>query len=139
MITSFFAENEVSEIWITFPDPQMKKVRKRLTSTAFMERYQQIMKEDGIIHLKTDSPFLYTYTKLMVEKNNYTVNVCTDDLYHSGWDNEILSIKTHYEKQWLERGLSIKYIQFILSKRLEFVEVDEDIEKDNYKSYNRRG
>jgi tRNA (guanine-N7-)-methyltransferase len=139
MITSFFAENEVSEIWITFPDPQMKKVRKRLTSTAFMERYQQIMKEDGIIHLKTDSPFLYTYTKLMVEKNNYAVNVSTDDLYHSGWDNEILSIKTHYEKQWLERGLSIKYIQFILSKRTEFVEVDEDIEKDNYKSYNRRG
>jgi tRNA (guanine-N7-)-methyltransferase len=104
-----------------------------------MERYQQIMKEDGIIHLKTDSPFLYTYTKLMVENNKYSVNVSTDDLYHSGWDNEILSIKTHYEKQWLERGLSIKYIQFILSKRTEFVEVDEDIEKDNYKSYNRRG
>jgi tRNA (guanine-N7-)-methyltransferase len=104
-----------------------------------MERYQQIVKEDGIIHLKTDSPFLYTYTKLMLEKNNYNVKDSTDDLYHSGWDNEILSIKTHYEKQWLERGLSIKYIQFILSKRVEFVEVDEEIEKDNYKSYNRRG
>jgi tRNA (guanine-N7-)-methyltransferase len=139
MITSFFAENEVSEIWITFPDPQMKKVRKRLTSTAFMERYQQIMKENGIIHLKTDSPFLYTYTTLMVDKNKYAVNFATDDLYHSSWNNEILSIKTHYEKQWLERGLSIKYIQFNLSKRTEFVEVDEEIEKDNYKSYNRRG
>ena len=139
MITSFFAENEVSEIWITFPDPQMKKVRKRLTSTAFMERYQQSMKENGIIHLKTDSPFLYTYTTLMVDKNKYAVNFATDDLYHSSWNNEILSIKTHYEKQWLERGLSIKYIQFNLSKRTEFVEVDEEIEKDNYKSYNRRG
>ena len=58
LLLKFHSENEVSEIWITFPDPQMKKVRKRLTSTAFMERYQQIMKENGIIHLKTDSPFL---------------------------------------------------------------------------------
>lgn len=139
MITSFFSENEISEIWITFPDPQMKKVRKRLTSTSFMERYQKIMKENGIIHLKTDSPFLYTYTKLMVEKNKYLVNFSTDDLYHSSWNNEILSIKTHYEKQWLSRGLTIKYIQFHLSPRAEFVEVDEEIEKDNYKSYNRRG
>jgi tRNA (guanine-N7-)-methyltransferase len=139
MITSFFSENEISEIWITFPDPQMKKVRKRLTSTSFMERYQKIMKVNGIIHLKTDSPFLYTYTKLMVEKNKYLVNFSTDDLYHSSWNNEILSIKTHYEKQWLSRGLTIKYIQFHLSPRAEFVEVDEEIEKDNYKSYNRRG
>ena len=137
MITSFFAENEVSEIWITFPDPQMKKATKRLTSTWFMQRYQQIMKPNGLIHLKTDSPFLYTYTSLMVQHNQYPVVFETNDLYHSNWVNEILSIKTYYEKQWLERGLTIKYIQFELAPRTEWEEPTEDIEEDSYRSFNR--
>jgi len=62
MIHYFFAENEVSEIWLTFPDPQMKKVTKRLTATNFMKSYQQFVKDDGVIHLKTDSNFMFTYT-----------------------------------------------------------------------------
>ena len=66
MISHFFAPDEVAEIWITFPDPQMKKATKRLTSTYFMARYRQLLRPDGIIHLKTDSPFLYTYTQAMV-------------------------------------------------------------------------
>lgn len=137
LIASFFAEGEVSEIWITFPDPQMKKATKRLTSTWFMQRYQQIMKPNGLIHLKTDSPFLYTYTELMVQHNQYPVVFKTDNLYHSNWVNEILSIKTYYEKQWLERGLTIKYIQFELAPRTEWEEPTEDIEEDSYRSFNR--
>jgi tRNA (guanine-N7-)-methyltransferase len=142
MLCHFFTTDEVDEIWITFPDPQMKKVTKRLTSTYFMERYRQVLRPDGIIHLKTDSPFLYTYTDAMVIENNYPIVVNTNNLYEANASpkiEEARCLQTHYEKQWLERGLSIKYIQFILSKRVEFVEVDEEIEKDNYKSYNRRG
>lgn len=137
LIEYFFAAGEVAEIWITFPDPQMKKATKRLTSTWFMRRYQNIMKEDGLIHLKTDSPFLYTYTSLMVEQNQYPVVFQTNDLYHSDWVNEILSIKTYYEKQWLERGLSIKYIQFVLTPHQTWIEPTEDIEEDDYRSFNR--
>lgn len=82
-ITSFFAKDEVDEIWITFCDPQMKKATKRLTSTYFMARYQQIVKPSGLIHLKTDSPFLYTYTTEMLRLNPYPVLANTDDLYAS--------------------------------------------------------
>ncbi len=137
LITEFFAQNEVSEIWITFCDPQMKKVRKRLTSTRFMALYQQIMIENGIVHLKSDSNFLYTYTDLMVKYNIYNVVFQTDDLYNSNWVNEILSIKTFYEQQWLDRGLSIKYIQFYLNHRSQFIEPTEEIEEDTYRSFNR--
>lgn len=84
LIDRFFAPGEVSEIWITFPDPQMRKVRKRLTSTRFMELYRLILKPNGLVHLKTDSPFLYTYTDAMVALNNLPVEVNTADLYHSG-------------------------------------------------------
>ena len=92
LIDYFFSENEISEIWLTFPDPQMKKTRKRLTSTRFMSLYQKIMKENGVIHLKTDSSFLYTYTCLMAKQNDYKILFQTDDLYHSNWVNDILSI-----------------------------------------------
>lgn len=137
LISHFFAEGEVSEIWITFPDPQMKKVRKRLTSTRFMELYQGIMKNNGIIHLKTDSPFLYTYTKLMVNKNGYNVLMDKSDLYADGDAGDILSIQTYYESQWIARGLSIKYLAYNIEPRTSFVEPDEEIEFDSYRSYNR--
>lgn len=137
LIEYFFAAEEVAEIWITFPDPQMKKATKRLTSTWFMKRYQKIMVPNGLIHLKTDSPFLFTYTTYMVRDNQYPVVFQTDDLYHSNWVNEILSIKTYYEKQWLERGLTIKYIQFQLMPKTEWTEPIEDIEEDTYRSFNR--
>ena len=95
-IDRFFAADEVDEIWITFPDPQMKKTTKRLTSTNLMKHYQQILKENGIIHLKTDSNFLYTYTCAMVKENAYPVLFETNDLYASNWEDPILSIKTYY-------------------------------------------
>ncbi len=137
LITHFFAPGEVSEIWITFPDPQMKKTRKRLTSTRMLDLYRHILKENGIIHLKSDSPFLYTYTRAMVEANQFPVLLDTADLYNSGVDDAILGIKTFYEQQWLERGKSIKYIKFVLEEREEYIEPDIEIELDDYRSFNR--
>ena len=137
LITHFFAPGEVSEIWITFPDPQMKKTRKRLTSTRMIELYREILTENGIIHLKSDSPFLYTYTRAMVQENNFPVLIDTDDLYNSGIDDDILGIKTFYEQQWLERGKSIKYIKFVCEPRQALIEPDIEIELDDYRSFNR--
>lgn len=138
IISEFFSTDEVSEIWLTFPDPQMKKVRKRLTSTRFMELYQQFVKENGIIHLKTDSNFMFQYTVEMIKANQYPVMFQNNDLYHSDFsDDKILSIKTFYEQQWLERGLTIKYIKFNLQHKEQFIEPDVEIEYDSYRSYNR--
>ena len=141
-ITSFFAADEIDEIWITFCDPQMKKATKRLTSTYFMERYQQIVKPGGLIHLKTDSPFLYTYTMEMLRLNPYTVVVQTDDLYGKNTDGielfeDAKALQTHYEQQWLDRGLSIKYIEWHLVPFTHFEEPTIEIEKDTYRSYGR--
>lgn len=137
LLDRFFAPDEVSEIWITFPDPQMKKVRKRLTSTRFMELYRRVLRPDGVIHLKCDSPFLYTYTCEMVKANRLPVKMQTDDLYHSGIDDEILAIRTFYEQQWLERGMTIKYLQFVCEPREVWTEPDTEIEYDTYRSFNR--
>ena len=137
MIDRFFEPGEVSGIWLTFPDPQMKKCTKRLTSTFFMERYRRFLKDNGTISLKTDSNFLFTYTHHMVEHNRLPLLAETDDLYHSGLDDEILSIKTHYEQQWLERGLTIKYMKFMLPHEAELSAPDVEIELDSYRSYSR--
>jgi len=137
MIHHFFAENEVSEIWLTFPDPQMKKVTKRLTATNFIKSYQQFLRNEGLIHLKTDSNFMFSYTCEMVKENQFPVVFSTDNLYESDLTDPILGIKTYYEKQWLERGLTIKYIQFLSEKRTEFVEPEIEIEHDSYRSFGR--
>ena len=139
LIDKFFLADEVSEIWITFADPQMKKATKRLTSSYFMQRYSRILKDGGIIHLKTDSPFLYTYTHELVKTNNFVVENDTSDLYSDISDPLLLSIQTHYEKQWLARGMKIKYISFHLSKQESYIEPDVEIEPDNYRSYGRFG
>ena len=147
MLTHFFAPNEVAEIWITCPDPQMKKATKRLTSTYFMQRYAELLVENGLIHLKTDSPFLYTYTQAMVKENNYPLLVDTCDLYNteqvSGVGNresdieEARALQTHYEHQWLDRGLTIKYLRWELAHRDTLKEPEIEIEKDTYRSYGR--
>ena len=137
IIERFFAEGEVSEIWLTFSDPQMKKATKRLTSTYFMNRYRQFLKPDGIIHVKTDSNFMFTYTRYMIEENKLPVLFITEDLYHSNLGDDILGIKTYYEQQWLDRGLSIKYIKFALPQDGVLKEPDVEIELDSYRSYNR--
>lgn len=137
MLDHFFAPAEVDEIWLTFPDPQMKKVNKRLTSTRMMKLYSRIMSDRGIIHLKTDSNFMYTYTCEMVDANHFPVIIKTDNLYNSGICDEILNIKTYYEQQWLERGIPTKYIRFLCESRNGLIEPDIDIEYDPYRSYNR--
>ncbi len=137
LITSFFAEDEIDEIWITFPDPQMKKTRKRLTSTRFLEFYKEILKPNGIIHLKTDSNFLYTYTDAVVKENHLPCEINTDDLYNSDIVDDILRIKTFYEGQFYEQGIPIKYIRFFVPKDKKLEEPDIEIEFDSYRSYNR--
>ncbi|MCD8182517.1 MAG: tRNA (guanosine(46)-N7)-methyltransferase TrmB [Bacteroides sp.] len=137
IIDRFFAPGEVSEIWLTFSDPQMKKATKRLTSTFFMERYRKFLKDGGIIHVKTDSNFMFTYTRYMIEKNQLPVEFITDDLYHSDLVDDILGIRTYYEQQWLNRGLTIKYIKFRLPQSCPLQEPDVEIELDEYRSYNR--
>lgn len=141
MIDRFFATDEVQEIWLTFSDPQMKNPRKRLTSTYFMERYRRFLVDGGIIHLKTDSNFLFTYTTYMVDVNKLPLLFRTIDLYHQeGLDDEtkrILSIQTYYESMWIERGLNIKYQKFRLPHAVELQEPDVEIELDSYRSYAR--
>lgn len=138
LLRHFFAESEVSEIWITFPDPQMKKVNKRLTSTRFMKEYGNVLREGGIIHLKTDSNFLYQYTREMIRENRLEVLLDTNDLYGSDLEDDILGIRTFYEQQWLDRGFSIKYIRFACPKAMDWVEPDVEIEKDEYRSFGRK-
>lgn len=137
IIDRFFDTNEIDEIWLTFSDPQMKKATKRLTSTYFMERYRRFLVPDGLIHLKTDSPFMFTYTHHMIAENAFPVELETEDLYQSGLANDILSIRTYYEQQWIDRGLSIKYIKFRLPQTGSLREPDVEIELDEYRSYNR--
>jgi len=137
LIRRFFVRGEVSEVWLTFPDPQMKKAGKRLTSTRFMKLYSEILTENGIIHLKTDSHFLYAYTLEMIRTNQYHLLVCTDHLHQSGMADDVLSIRTHYEQQWIERGLDIKYLRFVCAPREQLIEPDVDIAPDPYRSYNR--
>ena len=136
-INSFFAEGEVSEIWITFPDPQLKtrRAKKRLTSPIFLEYYAQMLVADGLIHLKTDSQHLYNYTNAVIDNYNLTRNVANNDIYGSGYADERLSIQTAYEMMFLDRGLPITYTQFTLGGRRQFEwfdwEGDDVLEKDN--------
>lgn len=140
-ITSCFAEDEVSEIWITFPDPQIKRERKRLTGTLFLERYRQFLKSGGIVHLKTDSRFLHEYTKALVLQNGLPLLECNNDIYGTGRADEILSIRTFYETSYLEAGLPITYIAFRLQKETAphqpLKEPEWDV--DYWKEYEQRG
>ena len=138
LINRFFAKGEISEIWITFPDPQMNKVNKRMTSTRFMELYREILNDSGLVHLKTDSNFMFTYTCEMIKANRFPVLIQTDDLYNSNIVDKILSIQTFYEQQWIRRGLNIKYVKFICEPRETFIEPEIEIEQDSYRSFNRQ-
>ncbi len=116
-IKSFFAPNEVSEIWITFPDPQPRpsKALKRLSSSRFLGYYQHFLQPNGMVHLKTDSQGLFEYTRALVDQNQLKVHVCTNNLYGSGIADPILGIKTFYENQFLAMGKPITYLKFELS------------------------
>lgn len=138
-INSFFAEDEISEIWITFPDPQLKTRRagKRLTAPVFLQNYAQFLQADGAINLKTDSQHLFRYTAEVVRREALPCSVANDDIYGSGYADKVLSFKTAYEQMFLERSLPITYTRFSLGgKRLfelfdwEGDDIDETL-KDN--------
>ncbi|MDD4225464.1 MAG: tRNA (guanosine(46)-N7)-methyltransferase TrmB [Mariniphaga sp.] len=135
-IEQFFNTEEVEEIWLTFPDPQMGKTRKRLTSTHFLKKYQQILKKNGIIHLKTDSNYQYSYTSMLVHLNSFELLAKTNDLYKSEFLNDTLQIQTYYEKQWRSRGIPIKYLAFRLNNST-WEEPEIEFEKDDYRSFGR--
>lgn len=140
IIDKFFVADEVSEIWLTFSDPQMKNPRKRLTSTYFLERYRRFLIDRGIIHLKTDSNFLFTYTSHVVDKNRLPLLERTEDLYHtqlSTLNSQLLNIRTYYEQMWIDRGLNIRYQKFLLPHEGTLEEPDIEIPLDDYRSYRR--
>ena len=139
-IDRFFAPGEVSEIWLTFSDPQMKKATKRLTSTYFLQRYRRFLADGGIIHLKTDSNFLFTYTEELLKVNGIVPEYATRDLYampENDEGREARSIQTYYEQMWRSRGIPIKYLRFRLPHEGLLIEPDVDIPLDEYRSYNR--
>lgn len=117
-IEHFFAPNEISEIWLTFSDPQPNKPRKRLSSEQFVKRYRNILKPNGLVHLKTDSDLLFESTEEQINLHNYEVVEFTHDLYQSiptdlnPTIREILHIKTHYEELFTKKGATIKYCSF---------------------------
>ena len=144
MIASFFAEGEVDEIWITFPDPQLKsrRAKKRLTSPLFLGQYAQMQVPGGRINLKTDSQHLYAYTQAVIERFGLPCDVANNDIYGSGFADEILSVKTAYEQMFLERKLPITYTRFSLGERRDFPpfdwEGDDTDEKDNEEARKNR-
>lgn len=117
-IEDYFGEGEVDEIWLTFSDPQPKKPRKRLSSPLFIDRYRKILKEGGIVHMKTDSDLLFEYTEEQIKEHNYDCLELTWDLYGDLPETidpvtrDIFHIKTHYEKLFTARGATIKYCKF---------------------------
>ena len=116
-IENFFEKGEVSEIWVTFPDPHPgegeRNARHRLTSPQFLERYRKIATPDAVLNLKTDSDIMYYFTKdEVVEKLHLPLLYASSDLYANTDDLEVKSIRTFYEQMWLEKGLTIKYIRF---------------------------
>lgn len=148
-IDAFFAPEEVSEIWLTFSDPQMKSENSRLTSPLFLERYRRFLRKGGIIHLKTDSRFLHEYTKAVVCANGLKMLACTEDLYGAGrqevLDSELSSVsgksavealfevRTFYERMFMEQGYKITYLSFVIDHDGPFIH-PEDFDSDYWRS-----
>jgi tRNA (guanine-N7-)-methyltransferase len=130
-ITEYFAPNEVNEIWITFPDPQLRtgKAKKRLTHPKFLRLYQQFLTTDGFIHLKTDSPHLYRFTKLIIEKYDCDLVEDTDDLYSDENISDELKIKTHYESLDIAGSNQIHYLKFSLPPIFPGKEKDKELQE----------
>lgn len=136
-LPAFFAPGEVEEIWITFPDPQLKKTNKRLTSTRFLGYYRRFMDAHGIVNLKTDSPFLYEYTLRLARLNGLEILHSTADLYAEPGMSPEKEIKTFYEQQWLSRGKTIKFLKFRIGSA-PLAEPDiSDLEPDDYRAVPR--
>jgi tRNA (guanine-N7-)-methyltransferase len=127
LIDSFFSPGEVDEIWLTFPDPQLKKGRnkKRLTAPRFLNLYRSFLKNEGIVHLKTDNAALYGYTLELARHNRLRVDYATSDLYGCTDRDMVHGIQTFYEKQFIGGGLKIHYLKFRLSIEKNIMEPEE--------------
>jgi tRNA (guanine-N7-)-methyltransferase len=116
-LVDYFGENEIDEIWITFPDPQpqISREKKRLTSLRFLNLYKQMLKPGGFINLKTDNDGLHAYTAEKIEELGLKLHIKTEDLYHSPYADEVLNIKTYYEKKYLKDNKNINYLKYSLA------------------------
>lgn len=130
-LPSYFSAGEVQEIWITFPDPQLRfsKAKKRLTHPGFLRRYQQVLTPGGLIHLKTDSPDLYRFTQLVTEFYQCPVHYATDDVYGAATVKDEWKIKTHYESLDIAGSKKIHYCCFSLPANLGDKEKDLEFKK----------
>jgi len=118
LIDLIFSENEVDEIWITFPDPQLKykRTKHRLTNRTFLQKYKFVLRDRGVINLKTDSEFIHGYTLGLLHGLDYDILYANHDVYRNeGSPKEVMDIQTFYEKQYLEKGKPITYIKFTVS------------------------
>ena len=133
-ITSFFEAGEVDELWITFPDPQEKRRRrkKRLTGAIFLNLYRQVLRDGGRVHLKTDNLPLYSYTLELAGHNGLTVVKHSPDLYSESWKDESVEIQTFYESRFREAGARICYLQLILPSGQEIRELPQEVEDRIY-------
>lgn len=113
-LLDYFAHGEVDEIWITFPDPQpqISREKKRLSSARFLTIYRNILKPGGFVNLKTDNDGLYAYTLEKIEEHGLKLHARTEDLYHSNFADDVLNIKTYYEKKYLLSDKNINYLKF---------------------------
>jgi tRNA (guanine-N7-)-methyltransferase len=113
-LVGYFAPGEVDEIWITFPDPQpqLSREKKRLTSKRFLDMYRVVMRPGGFINLKTDNDDLHVYTAAKIAELDLKLFIRTENLYHSEFADEVLSIKTYYEKKYLQHNKNINYLKF---------------------------
>lgn len=142
-ITALFAPGEVSQIWLTFSDPQFRSENSRLTSPLFLDRYRRILKKGGIVHLKTDSRFLHEYTKAVCRVNGLEVIACTEDLYseesrkslEGKVGDELYEVRTFYERMFLEQGYRINYLSFVIDHEGEYAypRKPEDFDPDSWR------
>lgn len=130
-IKSFFDRDEVDEIWITFPDPQLKRqrIKKRLTGSLFLNNYSAFIRQNGVVHLKTDSEELYRYTGEIINQNNLELIQSVPDIHALEEKDEILSIITYYENIFLKKGKKITYTAFRINNGKEIIEPETNREK----------
>ena len=134
-ISAFFAPGEVSEVWLTFSDPQYRSENSRLCSPLFLERYRNFMRPGGIVHLKTDSRFLHEYARAVCAANGLQVLACTNDLYASKDSIQpvVREVKTFYENLFLQQGYPITYLSFVIDHDGPFVSPRDPEEFDTKK------
>lgn len=139
LLPTYFSKGEITEIWITFPDPQLRvsKQKRRLTHPRFLRLYQQVLSPDGYVHLKTDSPDLYQFTKRVIEEYQLTLLDASDDVYENENIAPELRIRTHYEKLDIARSRRIFYLRFCLDADLS-IDKEEELKSWEYEKNDGR-